>query len=150
MTLVPNLLASGILAIAVSVLFLVWATVFGRRPHAGVVLFLLSVARRLVGVGFGPPVLGVMVGLAATRIDAPPGWLGTHLSDGSLRLLSRLWPWCLAGGVIAWLLLLAGTVLIDHSFGVGDPDLVVYGLTLSAFVLLLVTIVTGFGHDARR
>lgn len=150
MTLVPNLLATGLLAIAVSVLFLVWVTVFVQRRHGGLVLILLSVAMLLVGAGFGPPILGVIVGLAATRIDAPAGWLGTHLSGGSLRLLSRSWPWCFAGGVIAWLLLLPGTVLIDHSFGVSDPDLLVYGLTLSAFGLLLLTILSGLGHDIQR
>jgi hypothetical protein len=150
MTLVPNLLASGLLAIAVSVLFLVWVTVFAGRRHAGLVLILLSVAMLLVGAGFGPPILGVIVGLAATRINAPVGWLGTYLSGGSRRLLSRLWPWCFASGVIAWLLLLPGTVLIDYFFGVSNPEVLVYGLTLSAFGLLLLTIVAGFVHDIQR
>lgn len=150
MTLVPNLLATGILAIAVSVLFLVWVTVFPQRRHAGLVLILLSIAMLSVGAGFGPPILGVIVGLAATRINAPVGWLDTHISGGSRRLLARSWPWCFAGGLIAWLLVLPGTILIDYFFGVSNPELLVYGLTFSAFGLLVLTIVTGFGHDIQR
>jgi hypothetical protein len=41
MTIVPNLLVTGILAIAVSLVFLVWATVFVGRKHGGLVLILL-------------------------------------------------------------------------------------------------------------
>jgi hypothetical protein len=52
-------------------------------------------------------------------------------------------------GVIAWLLVLPGTVLLDSLFGVNNPDLVVYGLTLSAFGFLLLTVFTGFAHDVQ-
>lgn len=150
MTIVPNLLATGIVAIAVSLVFLVWVTVFVQRKHGGLILVLLSVAMLLLGGGFGPPILGVIVGLAATRINAPLGWWGTHIPGGSRRLLASLWPWCLVAGVITWLLVLPGTILLDYFFGVSNPELLVYGLTLSAFGFLLLTIVTGFGHDIQR
>jgi len=80
MTIVPNLLATGILAIFVSLVFLVWATIFVQRKHGGLVLIALSVVMLLVGGGFGPPILGIIVGVAATRINAPPAWWRTHLS----------------------------------------------------------------------
>lgn len=74
MTFVPNLLLTGLLAIVVSLVFLVWTTAFVGREHGGLVLIVLSVVMLLVGGGFGPPILGVIVGIAATRIDAPPRW----------------------------------------------------------------------------
>jgi hypothetical protein len=83
MTIVPNLLAIGILAITVSLIFLVWVTVFAQRRHGGLVLILLSIAMLLVGAGFGPPILGVIVGLTDTRINAPLRWWDTHISGGS-------------------------------------------------------------------
>jgi hypothetical protein len=52
MTIVPNLLATGIVAIAVSLVFLVWVTVFVQRRHGGLILVLLSVAMLLLGWGF--------------------------------------------------------------------------------------------------
>jgi hypothetical protein len=150
MTIVPNLLKTGILTIAVSLVFLVWTTVFVGRKHGGLVLILLSGAMLLVGGGFGPPILGVIVGVAATRINAPLRWWGTHLSCSSRRLLARLWPWCLVAGVTCWLLLLPGTILLDLWMGVSNPELLVGVLTLCAFGFLLLTILAGLAHDVRR
>jgi hypothetical protein len=150
MTIVPDLLATGILAILVSLIFLVWATMYVRRKNGGLVLILLSIVMLLVGGGFGPPILGVIVGVAATRINAPLTWWRAHLSIGSRRFLAKVWPWCLVAGVIAWLLVLPGTILLDLFFGVDDPNLVVPFLTLSAFGLLLLTVFAGFAHDVQR
>jgi hypothetical protein len=153
MTLVPNLLLTGILATLISLVFLVWATVFAHRKNGGLVLILLSVVMLLVGGGFGPPILGVIVGAAATRINAPPRWWRTHLSGGSRRFLAKLWPWFLVAGVVAWLALMPGTILLDLFFGVSALEFMVPVITfivLSAFGLLLLTIFAGFARDALR
>lgn len=147
MTVFPNLLITGVLAIFVSLLFLAWATMFVYRKHGGLVLVLLSVVMILVGGGFGPPILGVRVGAAATRINAPFTWWA-HLSDGPQRLLVRLWSF--AAGFLAWLLVMPGTIIPDRSDDVPTPDLVVPVLTFSALGLLLVTILAGFARDAGR
>jgi hypothetical protein len=47
MTIVPNLLVTGILAIFVSVIFVVWVTMFVQRKHGGLVLILLSLVMLL-------------------------------------------------------------------------------------------------------
>ncbi|HEX5913419.1 MAG TPA: hypothetical protein VFY54_09860 [Rubrobacter sp.] len=153
MTLVPNLLVTGILAIVVSLIFLAWVTMFVHRKHGGLVLILLSVVMLLVGAGFGPPILGVIVGLVATRINAPLSWWHAHLSFGPRRLLANLWPWTYVAGVVAWLMVLPGTVLLDAFFGESDMEFVVPVLSftiLSAFVLLLLTIFAGFARDIQR
>ena len=150
MTIVPNLLVTGILAISVSLVFLVWATIIVQRKHDGLVLIALSVIMLLVGGGFGPPILGIIGGVAATRINAPPTWCRTHLSSGSQRFLAKVWPWCLVAGVIPWLLLLPGTIILEFFFGVNIPDVVVYVLTLCAFGLLLLTVLAGFAYDIQQ
>ena len=153
MTIVPNLLASGILAIVVSLVFLVWVTVFVQRRYGGLVLVLLSLVMLLVGGGFGPPILGIILGLAATRMNAPLTWRRTHPSDGSRRFLAKLWPWSYVAAVIAWLLVLPGMVLLDYFFGVSETEFIVTVLSLcilSAFVLLLVTIFAGFARETQR
>ena len=71
MTIVPNLLVSGILAILVSLVFLMWATMFVQRKNGGLILILLSGIMLLVGGGLGPPIFGLIVGAVATRINAP-------------------------------------------------------------------------------
>ena len=149
MTVVPNLLVTGILAVLVSLVFLVWVTVFVHRKHGGLVLTLLSLVMLLVGAGFGPPILGLVLGAAATRINAP-STMWSRLPDGHRRLLANVWPWSFAAGVLAWLLVMPGTMILDHFVGVNNPDLVVPVFTFSALGLLLLTILAGFARDARR
>jgi hypothetical protein len=68
MTTVPNLLATGILAILVSLVFLVWATMFVRRRHGGPILVLLSGVMLLVGAADL-----VARGASLYRLTTPPG-----------------------------------------------------------------------------
>lgn len=150
MTIVPNLLASGILAILFSLIFLVWATMFVQRKNGGLVLILLSIAMLLVGGGFGPPMLGIIVGVTATRINAPLTWWRTHLPVGLRRFLGKLWPWSFVAGLVAWLLLFPGSILLDYFFSVSNPELVVSIFFFSALGFLLSTIFAGFSYDSQR
>jgi len=150
MTIVPNLLVTGILAIIVSLIFMVWTTLFVKRKHAGLVLILLSIVMLLVGGGFGPPLLGIILGVAATRINAPFTWWRAHLPRGARRFLTTLWPWSLVAGFIAWLLLFPGSTLLDYFVGVTNPERTMVTLIFSAFGLLLLAIVTGFAYDLQR
>lgn len=70
MTLIPNLLISGLLTVATSLVIL--AVVVRRlgRGWAPVTLALLSALLLLVGGGFVPPLLGLAVAAAATRVKA--------------------------------------------------------------------------------
>jgi hypothetical protein len=146
MTIIPNLLVTGILAILFSLVFLVWATLFVQRKHAGLALILLSIVMLLVGGGFGPPILGILVGATATRINAPFTWLHTHLPAGLGCSLGKLWPWSFSACIIAWLSLFPGLVLLDYYFGVDNPSLV-YAFILGAFGFLGLTVFIGFAHD---
>ena len=151
MTIVPNLLATGILAILASLLFLAWVTMFIDRKHGGQVLILLSIVMLLVGGGFGPPLVGLMLGVAATGINAPSTWWRTHRARSPLRLLATLWPLFLGVDLIAWLSLIPGLVLVGYFFG-GDsiPEPLVYALIFSAFGFLLLTVVAGYAHDSQQ
>jgi hypothetical protein len=150
MTIVPNLLATGVLAILFSLIFVVWATMFVSRKHGGLVLIMLSVVMLLVGGGLGPPILGAIVGVAATKMNAPLTWWRTHLSTGLGRVLAKAWSPCLVAGVTAWLLLMPGTIVLDFFFDVNIPDVVVYVLALSAFGLLLLALFCAFAHDVQK
>jgi hypothetical protein len=150
MTIVPNLLVTGILAILVSLVFLVWVTMFVQQKYGGPVLILLSLVMLLVGGGFGPPLLGLILGVAATRINAPFTWWRAHLSTSSRRALGKVWPWSFVAGVIAWLFLFPGSLLLDYFVGVTNPERTIAMAALTAFGLLLVTIVTGFAYDLQR
>lgn len=148
MTIVPNLLVTGILAILFSLLYVAWATVLVERKHSGLALILLSVVMLLVGGGFGPPILGIIIGAAATRIEAPLGWWRARLSSGLRHLLGGLWPWFLGACLIAWLAMFPGVALLGYFFGLNDSNLVM-ALALCMLGSLLLTIMAGFAHDAQ-
>jgi hypothetical protein len=150
MTILPNLLLSGIHTILLSLIFLVWATLFVQRKHGGLVLILLSIAMLLVGGGFGPPLLGIIVGTTATRIDAPLTWWRTRLSMGVRHVLGKLWSWLFVAALVAWLLLCPGSMLLDYVFTMGHAELLVPVLTLLSFGFLLLAIVAGLAHDSQR
>ncbi|MBE0447989.1 MAG: hypothetical protein IBX64_07825 [Actinobacteria bacterium] len=149
MSIVPNLLITGILAVLFSFIFLVWATTFVQRKYGALVLALLSIVMLLAGAGFGPALLGIILSLAATRINAPLTWWRTHLSDGSRRFLGKLWPWSFSAGVIVWLLLFPGLSILSYFFGVDNLTLILIIIS-SAFGFLFLTIFTGFAHDSQR
>jgi hypothetical protein len=67
MTVIPNFLVTGVVAIIFALIILVWAAAFVQRKNGGVVLILLSIVLLLVGGGFLPPALGIIAGAVGTR-----------------------------------------------------------------------------------
>jgi len=149
MSVVPNLLVTGILAILFSLVFLVWATLFVQRRNGGLVLILLSVVMLLVGGGIFPPVIGIIIGALGTRINTPLSWWRAHLSVGLRHFFGRVWPWSFVACLIAWLLLFPGINILGYFFGVNNPNLTVI-LIFFALGSLLLTIFTGFAYDTQR
>jgi hypothetical protein len=149
MTIVPNLLITGVLAILVSLIFLVWATMFVQRKNGGLVLILLSIVMLLVGGGIFPPIIGIIIGTLGTGINAPLTWWRTHLSIGSRRFLEKVWPWSFIACIIAWLLLFPGISILGYFLGVNNPNVTVI-LIFSALGFLCLTIIAGFAHDIQQ
>ncbi len=147
MTVIPNLLVTGMLAILFSLALLAWATLFVQRKNGGLVMILICLGMLLAGGGIFPPILGMIIGVVGTKIDAPLAWWRTHLPAGVRRFLGRLWPWSFIACVVAWPALIPGVPLLNVLFGVDDAAFI---LTMICFALgsLLLTIFTGFAYDA--
>ena len=93
MSIIPNFLITGILAILFSLVFLVWVFRFvDQIKHGGLMMILLSIVLLLVGGGFAPPIFGIILGVAGTRINTPLSWWRTHLPAGLRSFLAKLWP----------------------------------------------------------
>ncbi|MBK9944611.1 MAG: hypothetical protein IPP13_23695 [Kouleothrix sp.] len=148
MTIVPNLLLTGILAISVSLIICVWAIRFVQRSYGGLILILLSIILLLVGGGFGPPLLGIILGIAALGINARFPWWRAHLPHSAQHVLSAACPWSFGAALFAWLLVMPGSMLLDTFFGLDERAL--YTFIIAAFSLLLLTIITGFVHDMQQ
>ncbi len=147
MTIIPNLLVTGILAVIFSLMYLVWATRFVQRKHAGLVMILLSMAMLLVGGGIFPPVLAMMIGALATRVNAPLTWWRTHLSIGLRQFCGKVWSWSFGVCLIAWLCLFPGINILGYFFNVDDSNLT-FLVIFFALGSLLLTCLTGLARDS--
>lgn len=147
MTLIPNLLVSGILSMLLSLAFLAFATWYSGRAYAGPVLILISILLLLVGGGFGPPILGLILGaaLSAATLRKLPTQ-GARLS-GWVRFLGRQWPWLLIAGLSAWLLVFPGLNVLDYALRITLPDALVYAVIFSALGQLLLAVFASLARD---
>ena len=148
MTIVPNLLITGLLTIFVSLALVVWAA-FVRKRNGGRILLLLSVIMLLVGGGFGPPTIGILAGVAGTGIGAPLTWWRKRLSVDVRRFLAKLWPWIFGITVINGLFLVIGSLILVYFFDLNNPDLFVNSFFFSIISLLL-TIFIGRAYDVQK
>ncbi len=149
MTIVPNLLITGILAIIVSIILMIWVIGFIERKYGSLILFILSVLLLLVGGGFGPPIIGFIITLAATRINSDFAWWKEHVSVSLRNSLSNLWKYLYVVSIISWFSLWPGLVIAGYFFTLIDP-LIVIILTLCSFTMLLLTIFSAFAYDSGK
>jgi hypothetical protein len=149
MTIVPNLLVTGILTILVSLAAVIWSAAFVQRKNGGWFLILLSALMLLVGGGFGPPLIGILAGVAGTGIGKPSTWWRKRLSGNGWRFLATLWPWLFAIAVINGLFLVIGSVILVYFFDLNNPDLFTNSFFFSILSLFL-TIFAGRAYDTQE
>ena len=148
-TIVPNLLITGILTIIVSLILMIWSIAFVQRKYGGEIQILLSITMLLVGGGIGPPVIGILAGVAGRGIKKPLTWWHKHLPKNFRRSLSKLWPWIYVIAVVNGVFLVIGSVILVYFFDMNNPDLFTNSFFF-AVVSLLLLIFTGRAYDIRR
>jgi hypothetical protein len=155
LTVVPNFFASGVLAMIVGVLVVVWAVAFVQRKYGAAVLLLLSILLFLVGGGSPPIFLGIIASAVATRINKPLTWWRTHIVASARVFLAKLWPWSIiAFAFIFWfavLIAITGVPLVLFF----DPKTTDFLPTLTALgyisdVIMLLAVFAGFAFDIQR
>jgi len=145
MTIIPNYYASGVLAVTISLIVIIWAAAFVQRKNGGLILILLSILQLVVGGGFIPVLFGIIAGVVGTRIHKPLTWWRDHLTGQSRSILAAIWPWSLIALVIwdpaEWIL---GSFFNDFLLNLAPVTL------LFTIGLVLLTVVTAFAHDIER
>lgn len=152
LTLVPNFLITGILAMTVGLVIIIWSVGFVHRKHGPLALLLLFILLLLVGGGVAQIVFFILICAVATRINSPLTWWRTVLPAGGRRVLAWLWPWSL---VVGSLLMLSTLAIATFGFvpGVNDPDQVLTVMLSclgAGFSLMLFNFVAGFAYDIER
>ncbi len=142
MTILPNFLVTGILAIILGVITMIWSAAFVQQKYGGGVLILLSIGLLLLGGGIFPPLIGIIGGVLGTRIHAPLTWWRANLTGKPTCFLAKLWLWT----IIAFFSWLFGQLVIGALF----PEFMLKNALLSPLLilgLLILTILTAFAYD---
>jgi hypothetical protein len=153
LTIVPNFLLTGILAMTVGLLAVIWASMYIDRKYGAPVLLLLLIVLWLVGGGFGPVFLSILAVVTATRINKPLTWWRTHLSDGMRSILAKLWPWSIVAFVLMFLvsveIAIFGHPLIWFLDASTAYDILnAIGYTMVG--LMLISILSVLAHDIQK
>jgi hypothetical protein len=145
MTIIPNYLVTGVLAIFFSGAFLIVLMKPALAGNDMLKLFALLILMLLTGGGFGPPILGIIAVLIALKRNSQlKAW--SRLPFKLHSVLSRLWPWSFGLCLLGWLMLFPGAAFIayltgmDHALLMGIPILV-------AFLFIPITLLLGFSRD---
>jgi hypothetical protein len=144
LTVLPNLLVSGIVTVIVASGLGIWAITGVHRRNGGLVLIGFSLLLLLVGGGFGPPLLAIILGLGATWLTVP----SQHPGAGS-HAFARVWPWALGAGVVGYLGLVPG-MLILHTIWDHEPPALAYALVVLAFGGVILAVLTARTRDRLR
>lgn len=140
LTILPNFFITGLLATLIGLLILIWSAAFVQRKNGGVILIVLSVVLLLFGGGIFPPLIGLVGGVAGTRINKPL----TRSTTGAMHFLAALWPWPL----VIFLVWVFGQFVVGYFF---NELLQKYAyLSLLLIVALLpLSLLTGYAADIR-
>ena len=145
-TIIPNLILSGILSIIISCSVIIWSVGFVHRKNGTLILLVLSIMQMLVGGGWVID-LAIITCIIATRIDKPLNWWRSNLPTRLRIWLSKLLPYSLAVYTIVSINMLAITIL-----GVNNVTLQKSMEILAAamFIPILLMIFGGLAHDIQR
>jgi hypothetical protein len=143
LTVLPNFRLTGLLAIGFSLLFAAWAIFFAQNKHNRWILMLLAIPMLLFGGGIFPPILGMLIGAAASAFRSP---LRQKSVGGISRFLGLSWRWILTACCLAWLALFPGISVLNYFFGIDSVPFTLMVMT-TAFLFLFVAYWSSIQHD---
>jgi hypothetical protein len=153
-TIIPNFLATGILAIMVSLAIMTWSVGFIHTKRGASIFGLLFVLLFLVGGGIAAQIMFVPVTWAvAKRINQPLSWWRKVLPENIRRVLAKIWPVTLALGTLSFLigLFIAITGYVPSE---SDPERILSicwaFIFLGGLGMFLLTFAAGFAYDIEQ
>lgn len=141
MTIIPDFLITGILAVIIGLLITIWSVIFIQRKHGWLVLILLSVALLLFGGGLFPPLIGIIGGIAGIKINKP---ISGKKPGSILCFAAKLWPWPL----VIFLVWIWGQWLVGYFFNEFLQKIMIYGVFLLLLMLPL-SVYAAYARDAK-
>jgi peptidoglycan/LPS O-acetylase OafA/YrhL len=151
-TVVPNFLVTGILAMILGALVIVWSAGYIDRRNGGRVFVGLGALLFLVGGGVALLGFVALCWAVSRRIGATSGGPSASPVDGFRKLLAGTWLAFLAAG-LALVTFALEIAIAGFVPGVSDPnqaELICWSSLAAMLVLVLLAIVGASAHDAQR
>jgi hypothetical protein len=148
-TLIPNFLITGILAMTLSLIIMIWSIGFIHKKNGSHIFIVLCVFLFLVGGGVAQVVMFIPVWAMATQINSPLTWWRKVLSESVRKRLSSLWLFFLAIGSLLFLIALE-IAIAGFVPGVNNPmqkQYICWSLLGVALVTYLLSFIAGFAYD---
>jgi hypothetical protein len=145
MTVVPSFFLTGVLALLISSIALIWSVRCIHRKNGAWVMLLLAVAQALVGGGWVLD-LGLFTSLLATGVRSPLTLWRACLPERAVRMLARLYPWAVLSFSTLSVMLLGATFLGFNS------EVIVSMVTPIATAMIIpapLMIISGIAHDIK-
>ena len=150
-TLIPNFLITGIFAMILSLIVMIWCIGFIHKKNGPRIFILLCVLLFLVGGGVAQVVGFILVWAMATQINSPLTWWRKALSESLMNRLSSSWLFFLAIGSLLFLIALE-IAIAGFVPGANNPmqkQYICWSLLGVALVAYLLSFIAGFAYDIR-
>ena len=145
-TILPNMLYTGLVCLIISVFVFLWSLFFLRNKRAGLILLFSSFLLLLFGGGVGPPVLGALAGIAGAGIGGRFHWFKKIAPLAVSKALGAIWPFVFSMCLFNGIFLVVGHVAAAYYFAPADGSLFSNSFLL-ALPLLLISILSGIYYE---
>jgi len=150
LTIIPNFLVTGILAVIFGILIMIWSVKYIDKKFGAGILFLLGVILFLFGGGFAPIFMTIIAGLTATRINSSLKFWRAVLPRFLLRILGKIWLWVLVSFVVIFLVSVVIAIFGWPLILFFNAETTMSYLNILAYVMLgfmMLSPLTGFAYD---
>jgi MFS superfamily sulfate permease-like transporter len=146
MSLIPNMIMSGIIGIIIAGYLIYWAITKSDSKYYGFVFLCLSFLLLMVGGGFGPPLLGIILG-SATLLSRNTRKKKTTIIQNSFRWnMGDGWKGIFFITLALWLFLFPIFPLLSYTLNIENGDIIAI-VTPSAFLFLALSYVSANIRD---
>ncbi len=152
-TLIPNYLATGIVAIFVGLCLIIWTIRFIHTEHGTTIFLILSITLFLVGGGVAQVLFFLIAWGVGSQIRQPLTWWRKTLSESIRKQLAQWWWFSFAAGYLfLFVAIVIWQVFTPPGAAYKDPTMqyILWANLLIGIVFQILTIISGFARDIQR
>ena len=146
-TLIPNFLITGVIAISISIVIIVWSIGYLHKNNGTKIFLLLFIALTLTGGGIGYIVFFVPTWAYATQMNKSLSWWKRKLPEKLRKIVSKTWGVGLILTVSFFIIALTVSVLGINGASEQKISTTCFLFLLGSIVFYNYTFIAGFAQD---